>query len=129
MSDETRRGRHPRPAPVRLLLGGGEEPDPRFTLANERTYLAWTRTALALLGGAIALESFAVGVFSAAQRTLLVIGLLLLSAVLSIGACWRWLSIERALRQSAPLPVPLLVPVLSVGTIAGAALTLRWLLP
>ncbi|WP_434458511.1 DUF202 domain-containing protein [Stutzerimonas urumqiensis] len=129
MNDDTQRGLHPRPAPVRLLLGGGEEPDPRFTLANERTYLAWIRTALALLGGAIALESFAVGVFSAAQRTLLVIGLLLLSAVLSIGACWRWLSIERALRQSAPLPVPLLVPVLSVGTIAGAALTLRWLLP
>ncbi|WP_421684392.1 DUF202 domain-containing protein [Stutzerimonas urumqiensis] len=129
MNDDTQRGLHPRPAPVRWLLGGGEEPDPRFTLANERTYLAWIRTALALLGGAIALESFAVGVFSAAQRTLLVIGLLLLSAVLSIGACWRWLSIERALRQSAPLPVPLLVPVLSVGTIAGAALTLRWLLP
>ncbi|MGM7411321.1 YidH family protein, partial [Acinetobacter baumannii] len=27
-----------------LLLKVGEEPDPRFTLANERTFLAWTRT-------------------------------------------------------------------------------------
>ncbi len=25
----------------------GTEPDPRFTFANERTFLAWSRTALA----------------------------------------------------------------------------------
>lgn len=36
-----------------LLLKVGEEPDPRFTLANERTFLAWTRTALALLASAV----------------------------------------------------------------------------
>ena len=29
----------------------GEEPDYRFTLANERTFLAWVRTALGLLAG------------------------------------------------------------------------------
>jgi len=27
----------------------GEEPDPRFTLADERAFLAWMRTSLALL--------------------------------------------------------------------------------
>ena len=27
--------------------GGPREPDARFTLANERTFLAWVRTALA----------------------------------------------------------------------------------
>ena len=36
---------HRRP---RSVYGGGEEPDPRFSLANERTALAWMRTALAL---------------------------------------------------------------------------------
>ena len=34
----------------------GEEPDPRFSMANERTTLAWLRTAMALVGGAIALR-------------------------------------------------------------------------
>jgi putative membrane protein len=29
----------------------GEDPDPRFTFANERTFLAWIRTAMALIGG------------------------------------------------------------------------------
>ena len=33
----------------------GTEPDPRFTFANERTYLAWNRTGLALVGGGLAL--------------------------------------------------------------------------
>ena len=31
----------------------GEEPDYRFTLANERTFLAWLRTALALIAGGV----------------------------------------------------------------------------
>lgn len=43
------------------LLPGGTEPDPRFTLANERTFLAWIRTSLALLAGGIAIEAFTSG--------------------------------------------------------------------
>src|SRR6185312_1745313 len=31
----------------------GEEPDYRFSLANERTFLAWIRTALALMAAAV----------------------------------------------------------------------------
>ena len=32
----------------------GRDPNPRFTLANERTFLAWNRTAMALIGGGLA---------------------------------------------------------------------------
>ena len=41
----------------RWVYGGGTEPDARFTFANERTFLAWIRTALALLAGGVALDS------------------------------------------------------------------------
>ena len=36
----------------------GKTPDYRFTLANERTFLAWIRTALALMAGAVAHAPF-----------------------------------------------------------------------
>jgi len=42
----------------RWVYGAGDEPDARFSLANERTFLAWIRTSLALLAGSIAVEAF-----------------------------------------------------------------------
>ncbi|VVO47417.1 Inner membrane protein YidH [Pseudomonas fluorescens] len=101
----------------RLLLGQGQEPDPRFTLANERTFLAWIRTALALLASGIAVEAFTSVLFVPGVKRWLVIGLLSLSLSLmvSLSAFWRWLGVERALRQQAALPVSLLTPLLSLG--------------
>jgi putative membrane protein len=99
----------------RLLLGQGQEPDPRFTLANERTFLAWIRTALALLASGIAVEAFTSQVFGIGGKRLLVVGLLSLSLIVSLGAFWRWLCVERALRQQAALPVSLLTPLLALG--------------
>ncbi|HBH59897.1 MAG TPA: hypothetical protein DDY41_17580, partial [Arthrobacter bacterium] len=60
------------------LLPGGTEPDPRFTLANERTFLAWIRTALALLAGGIAIEAFTSDLFLEPVRKSLAVLLLLL---------------------------------------------------
>lgn len=99
----------------RWLLGRGQEPDPRFTLANERTFLAWIRTALALLASGIAVEAFSLDAFSTGAKRALVVGLLSLSLILSISAFWRWLSVERALRRQTSLPVSLLTPLLSFG--------------
>lgn len=98
------------------LLAGGIEPDPRFTLANERTFLAWIRTALALLAGGIAVEAFTLEVFTPIVRTTLSVALLLMAMLISGSACLRWLNVERALRQKSPLPLPLLVPLLSIGS-------------
>ncbi|ANY05708.1 YidH family protein [Pseudonocardia sp. HH130630-07] len=103
------------------LYDRGTEPDPRFTLANERTYLAWIRTAVALLAAGVALEALDVpaqaGLRSAASLVLLGGGILLpLSA-------WRsWFVTERALRAGRPLPssgpgVPLAVLVGVVGVL------------
>ncbi|WP_409279848.1 YidH family protein [Pseudomonas sp. KCJK8751] len=110
----------PRPDWARRLLGQGEAPDPRFTLANERTFLAWIRTALALLGGGIAIETFAGQALQAPLRLWLVGSLMLLSMLLSAGACLRWLQVERALRQLRPLPLPALVPLLALGCLIAA---------
>ncbi len=97
------------------ILGGGTEPDPRFTLANERTFLAWIRTALALLAGGIAVEAFTPDTFVPVARTALAVFLLVLALVVALAAGIRWLRIERAMRRQEPLPLPLVVPVLASG--------------
>lgn len=109
---------------ARLLLPGGTEPDPRFTLANERTFLAWIRTGLGLIGGGIAIEGFLTQTLSTPVRTGFVVGLLVLGMVVSVGAGLRWLRVERAMRTQAPLPFPVLVPLLAVGGVLAAAVVL-----
>lgn len=104
----------------RLLLGGAE-PDPRFTLANERTFLAWIRTSLALLAGGIAIEAFTSDLFLEPVRKSLAVVLLVLGMLLSAGAAVRWLRVERSMRNKAPLPLPLIVPLLAgAGALAAA---------
>ncbi|WP_153397139.1 YidH family protein [Ornithinicoccus halotolerans] len=105
---------------ARLLLPGGEEPDPRVTLANERTFLAWIRTAMALLAGGIALEAFAVDVFDEPARKAVAVMLIALGMLVSGGAFVRWVGVERAAREHQPIPVPLIAPVLGLGGALGA---------
>lgn len=97
------------------VLGGGADPDPRFTLANERTFLSWIRTSLALLGGGIAVEALTQNVFDPQIRTLLAVALLVLGALLAAGAFTRWLRVERSLRHNRSLPLPLIAPLLGIG--------------
>jgi putative membrane protein len=105
------------------VLGGGTEPDPRFTLANERTFLAWIRTSLAFLAGGIAVEAFTEDLFPEPVRTFLAVVLLMLGVLISGGAAWRWVGVERSLRRKAPLPLPLITPLLGIGgALASGAL-------
>lgn len=87
----------------RWVYDAGDEPDPRFTLANERTFLAWVRTALAMLAGGVALHALA---FPSTHwvRTALVVGLILLGGVVCAFAFLRWAQVERAMRMRQPLP-------------------------
>lgn len=110
------------------LLPGGEEPDPRFTLANERTFLAWIRTSLALLAGGIAIEAFTAGLFLEPVRKGLAVVLLLLGMLLSAGSAVRWLRVERSMRNKAPLPLPLIVPLLAGAGALAAAVVLIFVL-
>ena len=84
----------------------GSEPDPRFSLANERTALAWVRTGLALIAGGIALTS--VAALTGLPAFLDVVALLacLFGGTIAVIALVSWRSVERALRRGDPLPAP-----------------------
>jgi len=81
----------------------GEEPDPRYTLANERTFLAWVRTALAVMAGGVAMHSLEVP-DPAWLRQVLVVVLVLLGGGTTVLAYRRWTLVERAMRTGRPLP-------------------------
>lgn len=108
--DNTKRGWF-----TRKVFPTGTEPDPRFTLANERTFLAWTRTALAFLAGGIALEAFALPGIDEQWRQAAAIVLILVGMSIALGSALRWVHLERALRHQKPLPAPAIVPVLGLG--------------
>jgi putative membrane protein len=102
----------------------GTEPDVRFTLANERTFLAWIRTALAFLAGGVALELLGLdlhaGLRLAASLVLVVVGMLI-----PVLAWVGWMRTERALRENRPLPASPLGATLGVAVaLAGALVVL-----
>ncbi|WP_214320021.1 YidH family protein [Nonomuraea sediminis] len=100
------------------------EPDPRFTLANERTFLTWLSTALALSAGGVAMAAVPEGVFVHWVRTALAIVLVTLAALAAGMAYPRWRNIQRALRDQAPLPPPKLAAVFGYGVAAVAVIAL-----
>lgn len=103
------------------VYDAGQEPDPRFTLANERTFLAWVRTALAMLAGGVALH--ALGVPDTMWiRNVLAIALVLLGAVVTAFAMVRWARVERAMRTHTPLPAFNLGFLLTGVVLVGAVL-------
>jgi putative membrane protein len=98
----------------------GEDPDPRFSFANERTFLAWVRTALALMAGGIGLEAFAPDLAVPGLRQVLAALLVLAGIATSAMAFRRWLRSELAIRERRPLPAPTVAPWLSYGVAAVA---------
>lgn len=95
----------------------GEEPDYRFTLANERTFLAWLRTAMALIAGAVALDQFTPPYPNARLWNATAIALALTGALLAGLAYRRWARVQRAMRRQRPLP-PDWLPV-AVGAVTA----------
>ena len=91
---------------------GEQEPDYRFTLANERTFLAWIRTALALIAGGIAVVQFVPEFGVAGVRHGLSIVLTAGGGLLAAQAVRRWQLVQAAMRRDGELPrthVPLML--------------------
>jgi len=96
-----------------------EEPDYRYILANERTYLAWVRTGLALIAGGIALRVFAE---DSVLLSATAIGASLLGGGLGVLSLLHWQRVQTAMRRGEPLPTQRGPLILTVGVVVLAAL-------
>lgn len=109
----------------RDIYDEGSDPNAQLSLANERTFLAWIRTALALLAGAVAVQVPAISLdeWVATGASLL----LLLAAGVAVFESWRrWRATERAIRTGQPLPgfggaavLAILLALLIIGVAIG----------
>jgi putative membrane protein len=79
-------------------------PDYRFTLANERTLLAWLRTALALVAGGVAVATFAPDLGIPGGSGAVAVGLVLVGLFTAVAGYRRWRANEEAMRDDRPLP-------------------------
>nr|BFE59411.1 hypothetical protein GCM10020063_039370 [Dactylosporangium thailandense] len=95
------------------------EPDYRFTLANERTVLAWLRTSLALMAAGVAVVQFVPLLGRPAVREATGLGFTVLSVVVAIAAVLRWRTVQRAMRRGRPLPGSAAVWVVAAGLAAA----------
>ena len=105
----------------------GQEPDPRFSFANERTFLAWIRTSLALVAAGLGVDAVATDLPSWGRRSLAT-GLVVLGGAMAASSFGRWFRAELAMRRSSPLPLNRLVPVVAFGLGLGAALAVALIL-
>ncbi|WP_425423845.1 YidH family protein [Streptomyces catenulae] len=103
----------------------GRTPDYRFSLANERTLLAWLRTGLALVGGGFAVDQFLPRLHPG-LRTVFTVALLVAGALCAVRAVNHWVRCERAMRRGEDLPVSRFPSVLAVvvGVLAAAMVAL-----
>lgn len=91
----------------------GEDPDPRFTLANERTFLAWVTASLGFLGIGLVMGS----IFEepSVWTDLLAILWIVLAVFTIVRALVRWFRMERAMRYSEGLPLSSTIPIVAVS--------------
>jgi putative membrane protein len=102
--------------------GVGETPDYRFSLANERTFLAWIRTGLALIAGGLACAQFLPPLPIDHLREVIAVALLVLGGVVALRAVDHWARTERAMRTGTNLPASRFPAILAIVVALGALL-------
>ena len=98
----------------RRLEQTGSDPDPRFTFANERTFLAWNRTALALIAAGLAAAQF-LKFNLHGLRLIIAVPLIVLGATLALASYLHWEDNEQAMRLRQPLRYSWMPRVLTGG--------------
>lgn len=102
----------------------GDAPDYRFSLANERTFLAWIRTALGFLAAGVGLDQLAPAFATPLIRESLTLVLCLFAGVLALFGYLRWLHNEQAMRLKRDLPYTGMLKVISVVLLLVAAVAM-----
>jgi putative membrane protein len=103
----------------RTIQHVGSQPDYRFSLANERTFLAWIRTALAFSAAGLAVAQFLTEV-SAGWRTAIAVALVVMGAACSLWGLVHMTSNELAIRLREELPASRMPMLLAVSAAVGA---------
>ena len=111
----------------RSVYDRGEEPDARFSLANERTFLAWITTGLALLSAGVALHALVPNMNQVFARPAEIL-LILAGLACPLQAWLGWAGVERAIREGRPLPTPKLGLLISIVLTAVGLLVLAGVL-
>jgi putative membrane protein len=93
-------------------------PDYRFTLANERTLLAWLRTGLALVAGGVAVATYAPDLGVSWGSGAIALGLVLIGLGTALGGYHRWRANEDAIAAGRPLPASWLMPTIAAAVAA-----------
>jgi putative membrane protein len=99
----------------------GTEPDVRFSYANERTFLAWIRTALGLITAGLAITQLLPPFDFAGGRRLIGLPLIALGVLVAVLSLWNWRANERAMRRQQPLP-PSPLPVVAAVVVSIVAI-------
>lgn len=102
----------------------------RDHLANERTLLAWQRTALALVGLGFVVDRFAFDgtADKAVMGTALGLALIVAGAVTAVVGIWRFRTVERQIDQADYRPAILAHVVFAIAIVVAAVLLLVYLL-
>jgi len=111
-----------------------EEPevavDYRWILANERTFLAWMRTALGVVAGGVALNQFVTIQHATHLVAALSIVIIAFGAVIALIGAGRWIRTDSAMYSGRPLKrsrffvaLSLIVVVIAAGAAVIVALS------
>jgi putative membrane protein len=103
----------------------GEAPDARFSFANERTFLAWNRTALGCIVAGLAVTHVLEPEGSQTGPKIVGVALMVLGALLAAFSYANWESNERAMRLKKPIrhsPLPMLVSVVTAVVAIAAVI-------